>query len=133
MAKFKEIPIDMYKRDITVFIGSHDEFKQWVSQYNVPTSWEQLVESIIESDDNALASYWYNRNNGNGIIELPAHPKSPREIATAAHEALHCTMHVLSYVNIPMIRGEANESYTYLLEYLVDKILTYDNYTLINI
>ena len=34
MAKVKYIPCDIYKRDITVFLGSLDELKRWVkSEY----------------------------------------------------------------------------------------------------
>lgn len=133
MAKYKNISIDLYKRDITVFIGSHEDFQEWVSSYKAPASWQQLVESIIESDDNALASYWYNRKNGNGIIELPVHPKSAEEIAITAHEVLHCVMHVLSYVGIPCIPHESNEAYTYLMEYLMERVLEYDDYNIINL
>lgn len=133
MAKFKIIDIDLYKRDITVFIGSHEEFKQWISSYKIPSSWEQLLESVIDSDDNALASYWYNSYNGNGIIELPWHPENKHEIGVAAHECLHAVMHTLSYINIPVIPHGANEAYTYLLEYLLVRVLDYNNYELINI
>lgn len=132
MAKFKIIHIDIYKRDITIFIGSHDEFKKWVSSYRVPTNWEQLIESIVESNDDAIASYWYNSNNGNGIIELPRHPESIEDIGVAAHECLHCVMHILSYVNIPCIPHKANEPYTYLLEYILTRVLNYSDYKLIN-
>lgn len=133
MAKYKIINIALYKRDITVFIGSHEEFKEWVSEYQAPASWEQLVESIIKSDDDAIASYWYNRNNGNGIIELFNHPRTNEEISVAAHECLHCVFHCLSYVGIPFIPHEANEAFTYFLEYLVKEVLDYDNYELINL
>lgn len=132
MSKFKIIHIDLYKRDITIFIGSHDEFKEWVSSYRVPTNWEQLIESIVESNDDAIASYWYNSNNGNGIIELPRHPESSEDIGVAAHECLHCVMHVLSYVNIPCIPHDSNESYTYLLEYILTRVLDYNDYELVN-
>lgn len=133
MAKFKHIPIDIYKRDITVFIGTHDEFKEWVSSYHVPSNWEQLIESIIESDDNSIASYWYNRLNGNGIIELPWHPEKKEELGVAAHECLHSAIHILSYVNIPCIPHEANEAYTYLLEYLFVKVIDYNDYEFIKL
>lgn len=133
MAKYKIIPIDLYKRDITVFIGTHDDFKEWIAQYNVPTSWEQLVENIVDSDDSALASYWYNNKNGNGIIELPWHPKSAYEISVASHEALHATFHTLDYIGIEYVVNGSNESFTYLHEYILNNILTYDNYELINI
>ena len=115
MAKFKIIHINLYKRDITVFIGTHDEFKQWVKNYKVPSSWEQLIENIIESNDVAEASYWCNNNNGNGIIELKKHPETIEEICIAAHECLHCVMRILSYVGIPCIEYASNETYTYLL------------------
>lgn len=133
MAKFKIIHIELYKRDLTIFIGSHDEFKDWITTYEIPESWEQLVEAVLNSDDNSEASYWRNNNNGNGIIELPYHPKSPEEIGVAVHEALHAVMHILNYVNIPLYPGESNEPYTYLLENIVRSILDYNDYELINV
>lgn len=131
MAKFKTITIDLYKRDITVFIGSHEDFKEWIASYNVPSSWEQLVETVVQSDDRALASYWYNNNNGNGIIELPKHPETNNEIAVAAHECLHATMRALSYIGISCYDNEPNEPYTYMLEYILEKVLDYKDYELI--
>lgn len=133
MAKYKIIPIDLYKREVTVFIGSHDEFKDWVDSYKPPVTWQQLIESIIESQDNADGSYWYNPYNGNGIIELSVHPTTKEEIGVAAHECLHCVMHALSYVGIPCLPDSPNEAYTYLLEYLLTNILDYDNYEIINL
>ena len=133
MAKFKIIHIDIYRRDITVFIGRHDEFKAWIANPDIPSSWNQLAEAVVESEDNAEASYWYNANNGNGIIELKKHPESREEIATAAHECLHCVMRTLSYIGIPCLEFEANEAYTYLLEYLLVNILDYANYESINL
>lgn len=133
MAKFKSIDIEVYKRNITVFIGSHEEFKQWITTYRIPDSWEQLVESILDSEDDSIASCWKNVNNGNSIIELPYHPKSPEEIGVAVHEALHAVFHILNYVNIPVYIGESNEPYTYLLENIVRRILDYNDYELITV
>lgn len=133
MAKYKVIHIDIYKREITIFIGSHKEFKEWISDYRDLEYWEDTVKAIQNSDDDALGSYWYNENDGNGIIELPEHPKSKEDIAIAAHECLHCVIHCLSYVGIPLYNDEANEPYTYLLEYILTQVLDYDNYEFINI
>lgn len=133
MAKYKVIPIDLYKRQVTVFIGSHKEFKNWASEYKDLKSWEDTIEAIENSDDDAAGSYWYNSNDGNGIIELPEHPKSKEEIAIAAHECLHCVIRCLSYVGVPLYHGESNEPYTYLLEYLLANVLDYDNYEIINL
>lgn len=132
MAKYKVIHVDIYKRDITVFIGSHEEFKSWIETYKVPTSWEKLVEAVIESEDDAEASYWYNSNNGNGIIELKRHPEDKEDICTAAHECLHAVIRMLSYLNIPCIENDGNEPYTYLLEYLLRNVLDYNDYKLVN-
>lgn len=132
MAKYKNIRIELYKRDITVFIGSHEEFKEWTKKCVFPEDWNTIITQILESDDNAEASYWYNDVNGNGIIELHYHPKSPEEIGIVAHECLHATMRVLSFIGIPCFENEANEAYTYLLEYILEQVLDFNNYELIN-
>lgn len=132
MAKYKRVRIELYKRDIIIFIGSHKEFKKWVTTNDCPKTWSNISQ-ILESDDNAEASYWNNSFNGNGIIELHYHPKSPEEIAVAAHECLHATMRILSFVGIPCFENEANEPYTYLLEYILEQVLDFNNYELINI
>ena len=133
MAKYKIIRIEPYKRDVTVFIGSHEEFKKWIKTNNYPKTWSNIITQILESDDNAEASYWYNSTNGNGIIELHYHPKSTEEIGVAAHECLHCAMHILSYVGIPCVPHGANEAYTYLLEYLLIRVLDYNDYELVKL
>nr|DAG97145.1 MAG TPA: Putative neutral zinc metallopeptidase [Crassvirales sp.] len=133
MAKYKCIRIELYKRDITVFIGSHEEFKEWIKTNDCTETWRDIINQILESDDNAEASYWHDAVNGNGIIELHYHPKSPKEIAVAAHECLHATMRILSFIGIPCFDNEANEPYTYLLEYILEQVLDFNNYKLINI
>lgn len=133
MAKYKCIRIELYKRDITVFIGSHEEFKEWIKTNDCTEIWRDIINQILESDDNAEASYWHDAINGNGIIELHYHPKSPEEIAVAAHECLHATMRILSFIGIPCFDNEANEPYTYLLEYILEQVLDFNNYKLINI
>ena len=133
MAKYKCIRIELYKRDITVFIGSHEELKEWIKTNDCTETWRDIINQILESDDNAEASYWHDAVNGNGIIELHYHPKSPEEIAVAAHECLHATMRVLSFIGIPCFYNEANEPYTYLLEYILEQVLDFNNYKLINI
>lgn len=134
MAKYKVIHIDIYNRDITVFIGSHEEFIDWVSNCDCPASWDDLIETIKNSDNEHVeASYWYNSNNGNGIIELAYHPKSPYEIGVAAHESLHATFRILDFIGVPLYKDEANESYTYLHEHILKNLLSFDDYNIINL
>ena len=133
MAKYKNIRIELYKRDITVFIGSHEEFKKWIKTCDYSKTWNNTITQILESDDNSEASYWYNNNNGNGIIELKKHPETTEEICTAVHECLHCVMRVLSYIGIPCVEYAANEAYTYLLEYILTNVLDYKDYELVKL
>ena len=133
MAKYKNIRVELYKRDITVFIGSHEEFKKWIKTNNCSETWINIISQILKSDDNAEASYWHDDINGNGLIELHYHPKSPEEVAVAAHECLHATMGILSFIGIPCFDNEANEPYTYLLEYILKQVLDFNDYKLINI
>ena len=42
-------------------------------------------------------------------------------------------MHILSFVGVSYIEGDSNEPYTYLLEYLLENILDYNDYKLINV
>ena len=133
MAKYKNIRIELYKRDITVFIGSHEEFKKWIKTNDCSETWSNIISQILESDDNAEASYWHDDIKGNGLIELHYHPKSPEEVAVAAHECLHATMRILSFIGIPCFENEANEPYTYLLEYILEQVLDFNDYKLINI
>ena len=77
MAKYKNIHIDIYKRDITVFIGSHSEFIEWIKNNEPSEKWENLMQLIINSDDSAEASFWFCRlrpdSTGTPLL-LPARP-----------------------------------------------------------
>lgn len=130
MAKFKFIPINIYKRDIGVFIGSRREFKAWViDYYNSDGRYSGLIEYIQDTrKDTAVASFWYNELTGDGIIELPKLPKTPKEIAICSHEALHATFQILDFVSVEYVRDGSNESFTYLLEHILYNILDVSNY-----
>lgn len=131
--KIKVVDIELFKRKVLIFVGSHEAFKMWMAHLHIPKSWERLAESIQYSKNkNVVGSYWYNKNDGNGIIELPKYPKYPTEIATAAHEALHAVLHMMHYVGIPVIPGDSNEAYTYCLELLIENILEEDDYETLN-
>lgn len=130
MAKFKFIEVGIYKRGIHVFIGNHRDFKRWVAEYFADDDeYQGLIDYVQEVDKNdALASFWYNGNTGDGIIEIPKFPRTPKEIAYCAHECLHATFHMLDYVGIEYDKDDSGEAHTYLLEYLLKNLLEIDNY-----
>ena len=47
MAKYKCIRIELYKRDITVFIGSHEEFKEWIKTNDCTETWRDIINQIL--------------------------------------------------------------------------------------
>lgn len=132
MAKIKNIDIELYKRNVLVFIGSHDELLEYTNCLKNDKLYEHIAYNIINDMCCAESAYYYDSENGCGLIELHYHPNSPREIAIAAHECLHATMRIMSYVNVPCFQDESNEAYTYLHEYLVEQVLDYNNYKIVN-
>lgn len=130
MGKYKFIPVSIYKREIGVFIGSRTEFRNWVEkEYKNDEDYRGLVDLIQDSGVRTeAASFWYNESTGDGIIELPKFPKTPREIAECTHEALHATFQILDFVGVSYEKDGSNESFTYLLEHIVNNILTIGTY-----
>lgn len=133
MAKYTYIPVDIYKRGITVFIGSHKEFKSWVRDYyKNDEDYQNLIDYVCNNDTyNTLGVFWYNGSTGDGIIELPRFPKSAKEIAVAAHEVLHAVFHILDYCGVNYSKESGGESHTYLLEYMLSNLLNIDNYKIV--
>lgn len=132
MAKIKNVYIELYKRNILIFIGSHDELLEYTDCLKENKIYENIVYDIVGDTCCAESSYYYDSANGCGLIELHYHPNSSKEIAIAAHECLHATMRTMSYIGIPCFKDESNEAYCYLHEYLVEQILDYNNYKIIN-
>lgn len=129
MAKEKYIPIDIYKRCIYVFIGTLDEFKAWVNGYFDDESEKEFCEVVSRyKDDKSMASFHYDGNNGQGVILIPAFPKSPKEYAALVHELLHATFFILNYCNVEYAYDGNNEAYTYLLEHLTRNALEKEGY-----
>lgn len=129
MAKYAKINLDIYKRYLLIFIGTHREFKVWVDEYyKYDKIYDNLTNVILDSDDNAQASFWYNPMTGDNIIELKKFPRTSEEIACAAHEVLHAVIKLLDFVGVEFKQGGANEAYTYLLEYILIHLLNKNNY-----
>lgn len=133
MAKFKQIYIDVYKRSVFVFIGSHNQFVDWVAdEFKNDRNYEGLIKYVHEVDKRpSLASFWYNGLTGEGIIEISKFPKTPKEIAYCAHECLHAVFHILDYCGVKYNKESGGEPHTYLLEYLIYRLLTLNDYNII--
>lgn len=130
MAKYKYVPVDIYKRGIHIFIGSRTELRRWANKYfEDDKEYRDLIELINETEVKSEAAvFWYNKSTGDGIIEIPKFPYTSKEIAYCTHECLHATCNLLDFVGVEYVPNGSNESFTYLLEHFVYNLLNKDTY-----
>ena len=127
MAKVKYIRCDIYKRGISVFIGSPEELRAWCKKtYNEDKDDEDFNKSLEECSY-GVADFHYGAEYA--VVRLPKFPKTPMEIAYTAHELLHATQWLLWYSGLNYDDCHINnEAYTYLHEHLVRKKIEKEGY-----
>lgn len=126
--KVKWIDVDIYKTNIAVFIGTHENFKRWIKKEYTNPDERGLVEIVEESDDSPQASLWW-CGDRHCIIELPVFPKKPEEISWANHELMHAVFHILDGSNVEYYKHESNEPFTYLMEFLSKHLFNKEGYS----
>lgn len=127
MAKYKYIPCDIYKRGITIFIGSKEEFIAYCKEtYNEDEDDEDYVHEIKRC---AYGYADFHYGNGYAAVRIPYYPKTPIDIAATAHELLHATQWLLWYSGVEYDNSNCNnEAYTYLHEHLVRNTFEEEGY-----
>lgn len=130
MAKVKYIPCDIYKRGISIFIGSLKEFKAWVKKEYTDENDKGFAEMVekLDEDNVGMASFNYNNQDGQGVVLIPQYPSNPKEYAVLAHELLHATFHVLNFCHVEYCIDGSNEAFTYMLEHLTRWALEKEGY-----
>jgi hypothetical protein len=130
MAKEKYIPIDIYKRCIHVFIGSLDDFKDWVENYYNDDSERDFVKMVLDLEEEkiGMASFSFDWVNGTGVVLIPDYPHTPKEYAALVHEMMHATFFIMNYCRCEYSYEGNNEPYTYLIEYLMRSALESEGY-----
>lgn len=124
-AKVKYIPCDIYKRGISVFIGTLDQFKAWVKTEYTDNDEQDFVKMAmdLEEDKIGMASFNYDWKNGQGVVLMPEHPQTPKEVAALAHEMMHATFFIMDFCHIEYNTETNNEPFTYIHEYLMRNAL----------
>lgn len=125
MARAKCIECALYKRDVSVFIGSYEEMVAWAKTEFTNPVYKDFLESMEESRAGG-ADFHYGQ--GSCVVRIPSFPITPEEISYLEHELLHATFYVLDYSGVTFIPGNPNEAYTYLHEYLTLHSLTPEGY-----
>lgn len=128
MAKVKYIPCDIYKRGISVFIGTLDEFKTWVKKEYTDKEEKDFVRMVLGLEECGMASFNYNNMDGQGVVLISNYPETPKEHAALEHELLHATFHVLNFCHVEYCIDGSNEAFTYMLEHLTRWALEKEGY-----
>lgn len=131
MAKMKCIPIDIYRLNLEVFVGSLKEFRAFIENLcKEDESYKAIVDNINDNIQGAdiyeAATYWNNYER-RLIIYLPSLSLKPHCINITVHELSHATQYILDDVSI-RIDSSNYEAYAYLIGYLVEQVYTKDGY-----
>lgn len=118
MSKVKFIPCDIYKRGVNVFIGEQKEFEAWVKKTYADDDEERAFAAMF---DRTLKYGAADTHFGYGytVIRLDHEPNNPADIAAAGHEAMHAADSILTWCGVEWQTNSSNESYTYLMEWIL--------------
>ena len=122
MAKIKTIPCDIYRRNVQVFLGSHEEFRNYVKNKLK----DKGLLDVVDDGEPGIGDYYFNSDSM--IIRIGGFPTTPAEIGVASHEALHATMYILDWANVKYEQNGSNEAFTYLQEWILTNILNKKGY-----
>lgn len=122
MAKIKTIPCDIYRRDVQVFLGSHEEFRKYVEKKLK----DKDLLSVVDSESPGVGDFYFGPDQA--IIRIGELPKTPAQIACASHEAIHAATHILNWVDMKYGEKSAEEALTYLQEWILTNILEKKGY-----
>ena len=125
MAKYKDIKVDIFKRYVTVFIGSKQELYNYVVNYNYGVDLVKSVKDVIEEDSPGMTFY---NSSGISLIYIENEPTTPESISILGHEVLHAVFHLFGYVGVDFIDNSSNETFTYAFDYILKRALTKKGY-----
>lgn len=126
MGKWKYIRADVYKRGITIYIGTKESLLEFVRKAYSENN--KLIEEVKEHIKGDAEATTYLEEGGQSLIWVPKFPKNPKQIAIMAHEILHATFVLMDYVGAEYRYNGPNEPYTYLFEYFLSKALNEKGY-----
>lgn len=126
MTKHKYIDCDIYKRGINVFIGTPDELKEWCRNHFGD---DDDMEFNIGLNNCKYGVVDFHYGNGYAVIRIPRFPHAPEEFAYTSHEIFHAACWLLWYSGVEFNNDDfANETYSYLIEYITRCVLQQDGY-----
>ena len=117
MAEYKYIPCDIYKRGVSLFVGSYDEMLSWAKKTYTEPEYNDFLTSMEESAPGGAADTHYDL--GSCVVRVGKKPESEAEIAVLGHELLHAAFYIMDYCGLRYEMYHPNEHFTYLFEWLL--------------
>lgn len=131
MAKYKVIPIPIYRMDLRVFIGSLEEFKSFMEDKSKKNHVYDYIVNDVGENLNKLKSYeastFWNRQARILIVYLPSLSTRPHSLNNIVHELSHATFHILDDVDI-RIDANNDEPFAYLQGWLMQEVFEKNGY-----
>ena len=122
MAKIKDIPCDIYRWTVQVFLGSHEEFRKYVEKKLK----DKDLLSVVDGEAPGIGDFYCGPDQA--IIRIGEFPKTPAQIACASHEAIHAAAYILNWAGVKYGETGAEEALTYLQEWILTNILEKKGY-----
>ena len=115
-----DVHMGVFDFTVTVVLGSYEHLDKYVA-------WKFHDKKYIEIAKESNKGYeprgkTFFRAGYCPIIWIPRKPKTPREHATLAHEALHAVYHLFDWVNLNA-NQETEEVMTHSMAHIINKVL----------
>jgi hypothetical protein len=126
MAKVKSIICEIYKKEISVFLGTYNEMLTWAKKEFTNPAYKEFLDTMEEASPGGGADCHYDKSSC--IIRLDKFPETAEEISLANHELMHATMFIMDSCGVEYVAWSNNEAFTYLNEWLSKKAYETDGY-----
>lgn len=125
MAKYKAIPINLYRLTLQVFVGSQKEFKRAAERAQERDSgYDFVIQDINDSFQDHVtfeAATYYNSKDRILLVYLPSLALNYKNICDIVHELAHVTFAILGDVGI-QVDAKNNEAFAYLQGWLAEEV-----------
>lgn len=115
--KIKNIEMGIFDYTVCAIIGNYKNIKAFINW-----KFEEDWFNKKYNNDYSPRGQVLHKNGYVPILWIPKLPKTAREHATLAHEALHCVYHLFDWANIPMSR-DTEEIVTHSMSHIITEIL----------
>lgn len=116
--KVKHIHMGLFDFSIVAIIGDYEKVTPFIK-------WKfddkEFDSKVFDMEYEPRGKVFF-RQGYVPVLWIPRKPKTPREHATLAHEALHCVFHLFEWAAIPITR-DTEEVMTHSMAHIINETL----------